>query len=69
MDISLHQRAQALFDELVELPPEDRAAFLEQACGRNEALEALVRDLLRLDADAHERWDEVLSGAGIGEES
>jgi hypothetical protein len=34
------QSAEELFGEALELPPEGRSAFLEQACGHNAELPA-----------------------------
>jgi hypothetical protein len=33
-----HQREAAIFDASMELPPELRAAYLDQACGGDAAL-------------------------------
>jgi WD40 repeat protein/predicted Ser/Thr protein kinase len=40
---------QALFDRAVELPPEERAAFLDAACGGDAAVRAEVESLLAYD--------------------
>ena len=45
-----HKPAGAIFDEAVELPPERRAAFLEEACGGDAVLRQRVEALLH----AHE---------------
>jgi tetratricopeptide (TPR) repeat protein/predicted Ser/Thr protein kinase len=44
--------ADRLFDQALELPPDDRAAWLEQACAGNAALREQVEALLRADAAA-----------------
>lgn len=44
------ERAGAVFDAAVELPPEERAAIVEQACGGDAALRRRVEALLK----AHE---------------
>src|SRR5262245_29468968 len=43
---SQHQRAKALFLAAFEQSPEDRVAFLAQACGDDPALKAEVESLL-----------------------
>jgi WD40 repeat protein len=43
-------RVQALFNEAVELPPEQRAAFLDAACSQDAGLRAEVEGLLAYDA-------------------
>jgi WD40 repeat protein len=45
-------RLRLLFDQAVELPPEERAAFLESACGGDAGLRAEVAGLLAYDAAA-----------------
>jgi serine/threonine protein kinase len=46
------QSAEELFGEALELPPEGRSAFLEQACGHDPELRRLLEQLLREDARA-----------------
>ena len=41
-----------VFDRAASLPPQDRAAFLAQACGENSALRQEVERLLAADAGA-----------------
>ena len=43
-------RVQALFDRAVELPPGQRAAFLDTACPQDPTLRAEVEALLAYDA-------------------
>src|SRR5262245_14515930 len=43
-------RAQALFDQVVDLPPGERSAFLDAACRGEPALRAEVESLLAYDA-------------------
>src|SRR5438128_2632182 len=43
-------RVKALFDRVVELPPDRRAAFLEGACAGDQALRVEVQRLLAYDA-------------------
>ena len=45
-------RRDAIFVEVVRLPPSQRDAFLDQACGPDGSLRAEIEDLLRHDADA-----------------
>jgi len=42
-----HQREAAIFDVVMELPPEQRAAYLDQACGGDPALRQRVEALLK----------------------
>jgi WD40 repeat protein/predicted Ser/Thr protein kinase len=44
------ERVWALFDEAAELPPGERGAFLEAACGGDDVLRAEVESLLKHDA-------------------
>jgi serine/threonine-protein kinase len=46
----LSERVQALFDQAVELSPEQRAAFLDAACSQDPTLRAAVEGLLAYDA-------------------
>ena len=45
-DNQLWQRADAILDEALDLPPGERAAFLDRACGGDAQLRALVERLL-----------------------
>jgi serine/threonine protein kinase len=42
-----HQREAALFDAAMDLPPEQRAAYLDQACGDDAALRQRIESLLK----------------------
>jgi len=42
-----HQREAALFDAAMDLPPEQRAAYLDQACGEDTALRQRIESLLK----------------------
>jgi hypothetical protein len=53
------QRAQKLFKEAVERPPEERAALLAEACGDDEELRAEVESLLEHDSQV---TDDFLRG-------
>ena len=44
-----HQREAALFDAAMELPPEPRAAYLDQSCGGDTALRQRMESLLKAD--------------------
>ncbi len=46
------ERVARLFDQAVELPPEGRAAFLDQACAGDDELRREVESLLRADDGA-----------------
>ena len=46
------QSAEELFGEALELPPESRSAFLDQACGHDPELRRLIEQLLLMDARA-----------------
>jgi len=54
MSPEVHQKVRRIFDEAVEKPDAERAAFLEQACAGNpEVLQAVTRLLeARLDASS-----------------
>jgi eukaryotic-like serine/threonine-protein kinase len=51
-------RAESVFDRALDLSMQERAAFIERACGHDAALRAAVLKLLQ----AHERADGVLEG-------
>ncbi len=51
-----------LFEAALELPAEERASWLRDHCGGNEALLAEVKTLLR----AHERADGILEADAVG---
>jgi len=42
-----HQREEAIFDAAMELPPEQRAAHLDHACGGDAALRQRIESLLK----------------------
>jgi hypothetical protein len=44
-----HQREAAIFDAAMELPPEQRAAHLDHACGEDAALRQRMESLLKAD--------------------
>ena len=50
------RREMAVFTRAIEIPPEDRAAFLDEACGGDESLRRRVEALLR----AHDRLGNFL---------
>src|SRR5262249_47311815 len=43
-----------IFDEAWELPPGERKAYLDRACGSDAALRAKIEELLRSDATARD---------------
>lgn len=51
MSTRLWQRVQDLFDQVLERPPGERAAFLDAACGGDAELRQAVDDLLAADQD------------------
>jgi eukaryotic-like serine/threonine-protein kinase len=58
------QRLQALFDAAVELTPEQRAAFLDQACANDPALRRQAETLIRAsDDDATRRIEGAIHDA------
>ena len=54
------KRLEALFDQAVDLAPQDRAAWLDQACGDDHALREEVEQLLKGSAEAEKNpaWRE-----------
>jgi hypothetical protein len=57
-------REEAIFDHALALPPEQRAAFLEQACGADSRLRQRVEHLLRSDAQAGDFLERNIPAAG-----
>jgi tetratricopeptide (TPR) repeat protein/tRNA A-37 threonylcarbamoyl transferase component Bud32 len=57
------KRARALFDAAVEKPTAERAAFVAESCGQDEALRGTVESLLH--ADVHAR--DVLESPALGD--
>ena len=49
-----YQRIGQLFDEALELAPEQRAAWLDQACGADTGLHAEVENLLANHVESEE---------------
>ena len=52
MDLDHWKQLDSLLQSVLERPPEERDAFLRQACTGNEPLERQVRALLRAEPDA-----------------
>jgi len=52
MDAEFRRRRQCLFDEAVELPPDQQTAYLERECGSDSTLRRAVESLIRHDAAA-----------------
>lgn len=46
-------RVEALFHELIDLPPDQRSSLLDQRCANNPALRAAVESLLRAESSNH----------------
>ena len=46
------RRLQDIFDRVLEVPPADRSALLDEACGRDAALRAEVESLLEHESRA-----------------
>jgi eukaryotic-like serine/threonine-protein kinase len=57
MDLDQWKELDNLLQSALELPPEERDAFLRQACGGNEPLERQVRALLNAAPDADRLLD------------
>ncbi|MBD3868597.1 MAG: serine/threonine protein kinase [Acidobacteria bacterium] len=56
------QQVREIFEQTLDLPPEQRPAFLDEACAGDTALRAKVQALL----DAHEESGDFLSPGSIG---
>lgn len=54
------QRASALFQEALEHPLEQRAAFLREACGEDLQLRRAIASLLEADQEAGDYMEEPL---------
>ncbi|MEP7249743.1 MAG: protein kinase [Spartobacteria bacterium] len=54
------ERAQELFNEVVDLPPEERMTFLDRICGEDDSLRREVESLLASDAEASQFIEEPL---------
>ena len=52
-----HKPVGAIFDAAIELPPEQRTAYVHEACGGDDALRQRVEDLLRAHASAEAFMD------------
>src|SRR5207247_570463 len=60
-----HQREAAIFDAAMELPPEQRAAHLDQACGGDAALRLRMEALLKADESACEVLESPTDPAAV----
>src|SRR5216684_1452007 len=56
-----HKPVGAIFDAAIELPPERRAACVQEACAGNDALRQRVEALLR----AHESAESFMDGPAV----
>ncbi len=61
------ERIETVLHTVAELPPAERAAYLEQACGDDSALLREVETLLAADEDAGSFLNEPLSPRGLEE--
>ena len=52
MSDSQPQRAKVLFEQILDLRPDEHDAFLKEACGSDRALEAEVRSLVEAHREA-----------------
>ncbi|MEL6342344.1 MAG: tetratricopeptide repeat protein [Myxococcota bacterium] len=73
MNLTLFQQAQQLFDAMVEVPDQKRAAAIAEACDGDETLAELVRELFSLDDSKDQDWApavsaEPTSGLAVGVE-
>ena len=55
-------RARTAFEAALDLPPAERAAFLDDACGGDAPLRSAVEDMLRADSSPHP----LLDGRAVG---
>ncbi len=74
MDTNRSPRAMRIFEQLIELPPEGRAAGLDELCVGDAELRALVEAMLVADAQAEEpfggdaaKWQAELQGQSAAE--
>ncbi|MEX0332630.1 MAG: tetratricopeptide repeat protein [Puniceicoccaceae bacterium] len=59
-----HQREAAIFDQAMELPPEEQAAFLDRACEGEPVLRERIEALLKA---AHSESDFLDTPSGVGQ--
>ncbi|MFO0874111.1 MAG: protein kinase [Phycisphaerales bacterium] len=66
-DSTAHERVRAVFFEVCDLPPAQRDAAIDQACGGDAALRAAVQKLLRRDGPERDLLadDAIESGAAF----
>jgi len=57
MDHTYWQRLQAIFDEVVDLAPRERSAYLDLACGKDDGLRSSVLGLLEANDSADSDWN------------
>ena len=58
-------RAMRIFEQVCDLPPDQRATFVETACGSDLSLRREVESLLQSDQSG-ELFDAVEAGAAVG---
>ena len=61
-----HKPVGAIFDAAIELPPERRAAYLQEACAGDDALRQRVEALLRAHESAQAFMDRPAVRAQTG---
>ncbi len=75
MDLERWRRLQELFEAAFDLPPGERSAYLDRACGADRELRAELERLLAAQSRAAARqlleqpaWEELLQAAGAADE-
>ena len=56
MDPARFKQLDSLLQSVLERPPEDRDAFLREACGGDRGLEQELRALVNLDSKRKNSW-------------
>jgi serine/threonine protein kinase len=68
MDVELYQRAQSIFDSVIELPRAERVGAAKAACEDDDALMELVVELLELESsEKSQRFEDIASAAAAVE--
>ena len=60
------RRIRAIFEAALDLPPAERRAFVEQACGGERALVGEVERMLATEGDRHQLLDRGSTGDATG---
>ena len=61
-----HEQEAAIFDAAMELPPEQRAAYLDHACGGDAALRQRIESLLKACESKCEFLDSPSDPVAVG---